>query len=116
LVPVSSNGGITLYQGNSPGALGIFTPLDGLSGRLDRQREEATRAASAGAGRTLDAVEADAWWGRRAVRVRAADPGGTAVLLARRLGLLLSSREMGLDAAPALDANPRRWMAPLPFG
>ena len=72
LVPVSSNGGITLYQGNGPGALGIFTPVEGLSGRLDRQRDEATRTASAVAGKRLDDVEADAWWGRRALRVRIA--------------------------------------------
>ncbi len=114
-VPVSSNGGITLYHGNGPGATGIFTPPRALSGRLDTQREEATLVARERTARPLDPVEADRWWGREALRARVEDPAGTARLLAWRFWLLLDSYEHSLDYAPALDANPWRWSAPIPF-
>lgn len=115
LVLISSNAGITLYHGNGPGALGIYTPAGGLSGRLETQRQEATEAARARTGRDLDEVEADRWWGAQALRARAADPRGTARLLGRRLWLLLDNREHGLDYNAALDRNPWRFVAPLPF-
>jgi len=115
LVLISSNGGITLYHGNGPGALGIYTPAEGLSGRLDTQRQEATTLARARSGLELDEVEADRWWGREALRARLADPAGTVLLVARRLWLLLDNREHGLDDNPSLDRNPWRFVAPLPF-
>jgi pentatricopeptide repeat protein len=114
-VPISSNGGITLYHGNGPGATGVFTPPRGLSGRLDTQREEATRLAQVRSGRPLDPVEADAWWGREAARARLDDPLGTARLIAWRVLLLLDNHEHGLDYAPALDTSPWRFVAPVPF-
>ncbi len=115
LVPVSSNSGITLYHGNGPGATGGFTLPAGFTGSLATQRREATDVARARSGRDLDPVEADGWWGREAVRVRASDVPGTVVLLARRVLLLLDNTEHGLDYNPALDADPWRWAAPLPF-
>jgi tetratricopeptide (TPR) repeat protein len=108
LVLISSNGGITAYQGNGPGAEGIFTRTQGLSGRIEAQRQEATTLARQRSGLELDPVEADGWWGREALRVRAADPLGTVKLLAFRLALLLDSREHSLDYSPALDTNPWR--------
>jgi hypothetical protein len=114
-VAVSSNGGVTLYHGNAPGAIGIAHYSPGLSSGLPGQRPAATRLASFFAGRELDAVEADRYWGREAVRARLADPLDTAVLLGRRVGLVLSSVELTLDYAPALDAAPWRWLAPIPF-
>lgn len=114
-VPVSANMGITLYHGNGPGAEGIFTPALGLSGAIDRQRAEATAEASRRAGSVLDDVQADRWWGREAVRVRLADPAGTLGLLVRRATLIAASSEIGLDYAPRIDANPIRFMAPVPF-
>ena len=115
LVPISSNGGITLFHGNGPGAVGIFAKPAGLSGRVMDQRQEATAVARARTGLPLDDVEADGWWGREAVHVRLSDPFGTLLLVGRRVLLLADSAEHGLDYAPDLDENPWRFAAPLSF-
>jgi tetratricopeptide (TPR) repeat protein len=106
-VLISSNGGLTSYHGNGPGALGVYTPPRGFSGDLLRQREEATLLARRHGGPELDPVEADRWWGREALRTRARDPLGTLELLVRRTAMTLDSHEYGLDYAPGLDGN--RW-------
>jgi Tfp pilus assembly protein PilF len=71
--------------------------------------------ASAGTGRELDAVEADRWWGSEAVSTRLADPAGTVSLIVRKVLLLAGSPELSLDYAPAIDDNPWRHAAPMPF-
>ena len=116
LVPVSSNGGITAYHGNGPGALGVYTHPYGFSFDLSRQREEATRHARARSGLQLDAVEADSWWGRQALETRLEEPLNSVGLLAWRTALTLGSRELGLDYPPALDPNPWRATIRLPGG
>jgi len=114
-VPISANGGITLYHGNGPGALGVYTPPAGFSGAIELQRDEARRIASAETGRMLDDVDADRWFAHRALAARWSDPVATMALVARRAVLTLDTAEHGLDDAPALDLNPWRWGAPLPF-
>ncbi|HJQ97574.1 MAG TPA: tetratricopeptide repeat protein, partial [Candidatus Polarisedimenticolaceae bacterium] len=115
LVPVSANGGVVFWLGNAPGAIGVYTPSPGFSGKLATQQQEAIAEGSARAGRALDAVEADRFWLREGLRARAGDVLGTAVLLARRAALTFDDAEHGLDYAPGLDENPVRWAAPLPF-
>ena len=115
LVAVSSNAGVTAYHGNSPGALGTYTPVDGLSGSVGSQREEATAFARQQSGLDLDAVEADRWWGRQALRARMDEPLGTAGLLLRKAFLLVDSHEHALGQSPALDPNPWRRAFPLPW-
>ena len=115
LVPVSANGGVVFWLGNAPGAIGVYTPSPGFSGKLATQQQEAIAEASARAGRALDAVEADRFWLREGLRVRAGDVSGTAILLARRAALTFDDAEHGLDYAPGLDRDPIRWAAPLPF-
>ncbi len=114
-VPVSANGGMTLYHGNGPGAAGIGWFVRGMTGRLEEQQREATRLASFHAERGLDPVEADGWWARQAVRARLDDVGGTIGLVARRAALLVSNEELALDYAPDLDVAGWRRLAPLPF-
>jgi tetratricopeptide (TPR) repeat protein len=114
-VLVSSNGGLTLFHGNGPGALGIFTPATGFSGSVAKQQEEATLLARTRTGKELDAVDADRYWGREAVRTRLNDPLGTLELAGRRVLLVLDNYEHSLDDAPALDDNPWRLASPLPF-
>jgi Flp pilus assembly protein TadD len=114
-VLISANGGLTLYHGNGPGALGIYTPAAGFSGSVATQRDEATLLARTRTGKQLDAVDADRFWGREAMRVRRSEPLGTLELLARRMFLVLDNYEHSLDDAPALDANPWRFAFPVPF-
>lgn len=117
LVPVTSNAGITAWHGNAPGARGVYTHAAGFRGSIATQREEATRLARKLSGdRGLDAVEADRWWGRRALAARLDDPAETLSLLGRRVLLTLGSRETGLDALPAGDLNPARPAWPGPSG
>jgi pentatricopeptide repeat protein len=73
-----------------------------------RQREEATALARHLSGLDLDPVEADGWWGGRALHTRWENPGESAALFGRRLLLTLDSHEYALDYAPELDANPWR--------
>ncbi len=115
LVAISSNGGLTLYHGNGPGAVGAYVHPEGFSGQIATQREEAAAMARSLSGRAMDEVEADRWWGRQALRARLADPLGSVALFARKLFLLFDDHEHGLDYPPALDANPLRWIAPVPF-
>jgi tetratricopeptide (TPR) repeat protein len=113
-VPVSSNGGITAYHGNGPGAHGVYTHPAGFSFDLGRQREEATEQARRRSGLPLDDVEADGWWGRQALATRLSRPLDTVGLLAWRFALVLDNHEHGLDYSPGLDPNP--WRLTLRFG
>lgn len=115
LVPISSNGGITAYHGNGPGAQGTYKMPDGFSGSLSEQRQEATSLARSLSGRELDPVGADRWWGRQALRTRLSDPAGSLRLLGRRLLLLFDNHEHGLDEHPSLDRNPWRLKVRLPW-
>jgi tetratricopeptide (TPR) repeat protein len=106
---------VVFWLGNAPGAIGVYTPVAGFTGALHTQQQEAITEGSARAGRTLDALESDTFWWREGLRARAADPWGTITLMARRAILTLDNAEHGLDYAPALDANPLRFAAPVPF-
>jgi tetratricopeptide (TPR) repeat protein len=114
-VLVSANGGVTFYTGNAPGAdvHGTQRP-PGTTGAVGTQREEVTRVANQISGLSMDAVEADGWWARRAVEARLDDPLGTLKLLVRRAALFVSNAELSLAFAPAMDPNPLRWAAPYP--
>jgi len=115
LVPISGNGGLTLYHGNGPGAEGVFKHPAGMSGDVGVQRQEATAMASRLAARALDPVDADRYWGREAVRQRVTEPIDTLRLGWNRLALLLGTREIALDEAPALDPNPWSRATFVPF-
>lgn len=115
-VPVSSNAGLTLYHGNGPGALGIFTPVAGFSSRVDSQKDEATRIARERTGDPgLDAVQADRWWARQALATRLRSPGDTARLFFRKMTMTMAGDEIGLDYHPGIDDNRWRHTAPFSF-
>jgi len=114
-VPISANMGLTLYHANGAGAEGMPKTPAKMSIAADVQRASATAEASRLLGRELDPVEADRYWGRQAVRERLSEPFGTLRLAWNRLALLLGTREIALDEAPALDPNPWSRATFVPF-
>ena len=115
-VPITTNAGITFWQGNNPNAEGVFSIPEGFTGSITTQREEARRIASEGAGRPLDDAAASSYWMGKGLSFLAANPGRTLVLVGRKALLALSSVEQPLEYSPRLDANPFRRLMPLPFG
>jgi len=114
-VPISANGGLTLYHGNGPGAEGVFRQAARISSNPSAQRQAATAAASRRSGLEMDAVDADRYWGRQAVRERLSAPLGTLVLVLKRLVLLLGTSEIALNETPAIDPNPWSRATFVPF-
>jgi len=114
-VPVSANAGLTLYHGNGPRAAGVFTQPAKMSSNANTQRQAATAAASRRSGVELDAVDADRYWGRQAVAERLSAPWNTLVLFLKRTALLLGTREIALNEAPAIDPNPWSRATFVPF-
>ncbi len=113
-VLVSTQGGITFWQGNNPAARGGFSVPEGFSGSIATQREEARALAglppSAG-----DAAISRRWF-RRGLAFLGEDPARAARLVARKASLALDAREHGLEYAPHLDTSPLRPFLPVSFG
>ncbi len=115
LILVSTNGGITFYQGNHPGAGGVFGAPEGFSGSIFTQREESRAIAEKEVGRPLRDSEVSAFWFRRGMRFAAGDPARWLALEGRKLLLAASNTEIPLEVHPRLDGNPARFLAPAPF-
>lgn len=114
-VLVSTNGGITFYQGNNPLASGVFANPEGFTGSIATQREESRRIAESETGRTLGDGEVSSFWFRKGLAYLAGDPAHAAALEFRKLLFAVASEEQPLEYNPRLDANPARWLVPLPF-
>jgi tetratricopeptide (TPR) repeat protein len=114
-VLVTTNGGITFWQGNNPAAEGVFATPDGFTGSIATQRDEARRIASEASGGALSDAGASAYWFARGRAYLAGEPARAAALVARKAMLAIADSEQPLVYSPRLDANPLRRLAPLPF-
>ncbi len=114
-VLVATNGGITYWHGNNPGAVGVFATPEGFTGAVATQQDEAKAIAEAETGRTLTDGEVSAHWFRKGLREAAARPAHAAALAVRKALLAAASEEQPLEYGVRLDRNPARWLAPLPF-
>lgn len=111
----ATNGGITFWQANNPGAVGVYSTPEGFSGSIASQRDESRRLAEAEEGRPLDDGEVSRHWFAKGRAFLAAHPGHAAWLTGRKLLLAVASPEQPLEYSPRLDTNPVRWLMPLPF-
>jgi len=114
-VLISTNGGITFYQGNNPVAGGVFSAPEGFSGSVFTQRQESRALAERETGTPLTDSEVSRFWLRKGVAFLASEPGRAARLVGRKLAFALDDYEQPLEYAPSLDPNPIRFLVPLPF-
>lgn len=114
IVIVSSNGGVTFYQGNNEQAIGLFSAGE-LSGVIHRQRAESRRIAERETSRELSDSEVSGFWFRKGTAFALDQPLGWFVLELRKAFLALDDYEHGLNYDPELDRNPLRWLFPVSF-
>jgi tetratricopeptide (TPR) repeat protein len=113
---ISSQGGITFYQGNNPAARGHFTPLwrEGFSGMPERQAAEEKAIAEQAAGRQLSRSETSAYWFRRGFEFMGDDPVALMRLLFLKLLRFLSSHELSTEYDLYVERG-EAWLLWLPF-
>jgi tetratricopeptide (TPR) repeat protein len=90
-VPITSNGGINFYIGNSEIATGGYEKPEELDIIADPDGEA---IAEADVGRDLSPSEVSSYWFGRAGRFISANPGAWASLLVRKLAFVMSSYEL----------------------
>lgn len=112
---VSANGGIAFWQANNPNAFGVYSTPDGFTGSIGTQREESQHLAEAEAGRALTESEVSRHWSAKGRAFLLEDPARAAALIGRKLLFAAASAEQPLEYSPRLDANPVRFLMPLPF-
>jgi len=90
-VPITSNGGLNFYIGNSEIATGGYEKPEGLDIITDPDGEEIAEAAVGG---ELSPSEVSSWWYARARRYIGEHPAEWLKLLARKLAFVMSSYEL----------------------
>ena len=92
-VLISSNGGENLYIGNNPNAAGVFSLVEGLSGDIEYQNEEATTLAATNIGRSVKRSEVSNYWLHEAMSFVRNQPRAFVKLLAKKLSFVFSGTE-----------------------
>ena len=114
-VLVSTNGGVTCYQGNNPNAVGVFSTPPGFSGKISQQREESRRLAEAETGQPMGDGAVSSFYFGKASAYLVGDPMHAAALVAKKLMLAVANEEQPLEYNQRLDFNSFRLLFPLPF-
>ncbi len=93
-IPVTANGGMAMWAGNSPHATGIYTQLPFLSNPVpEREAEEYRVEASRRAGRELTLAQSGTYWTGETARRWLEEPGAMLRLSARKLRLWFHATE-----------------------
>jgi tetratricopeptide (TPR) repeat protein len=98
-VPVSSQGGLNFYLGNSPGATGVYWNLGEVyQGRpAELNRDMATLVAQEYEGRPMKPSEVSRWWLLNSLAWLRDHPGEGAKLYWRKFRLLVNDYEVSLN-------------------
>lgn len=104
-IPVTAHSGITMRQGNSPVAQGVYTRIAGVSASRDRMHEDAARVFRDATGRDGNWGEVDRYFRGQALAVLTRDPIGAAILMTKKAWWLLSSRNYDDQHPVVLEAE-----------
>jgi tetratricopeptide (TPR) repeat protein len=104
-VPISSQGGITFLQGNSPESRGLYRPVDGFSGSPLSQEKEEKSLAEKAVGHPLDAAGVSSYWFHRGLEMILARPGDFLSLLQLKLLRWFSSHEYSTEYSLGLERD-----------
>jgi tetratricopeptide (TPR) repeat protein len=118
LIPVSSQGGVTFYQGNNPRAEGTFSQPEGFTGNKATQQREATELAEHATGRELSHRQVDSYWYGRGLSFLKGNPDKALRLWCRKLMYWISSNELSSEytLVAERDSTWAIWLFPFPFG
>jgi tetratricopeptide (TPR) repeat protein len=109
-LPLSGQGGITFYQGNNPGSMGLYNVVPGFSGSPELQPKEEKEIAERETGRVLRRSEVSAHFFRKGLGFIVSQPGRWLVLEARKLGALLGDYEASTEHSLYLERRQVPWL------
>ena len=117
-VLISSQGGITFYQGNTPKSRGLYRAADGFSGSPLTQMEEEKALAEKEVGHPLRPSEVSGFWFGKGLQVISAQPGAALNLLQMKLLRWFSSIEYSTEYSQSIERSELAtlWIPFLPFG
>lgn len=96
-LPLSGQGGLTFYQGNNPGAMGLYSVAPGFSGSPGTQAAEEQSLAERETGRSMRRSETSAHFLRKGLAFIAASPGAWLVLEGRKILALSGDYEASTE-------------------
>jgi tetratricopeptide (TPR) repeat protein len=117
LLPLSGQGGTTFYQGNNPGAAGMYNVAPGFSGAPESQAIEEQAIAERETGRAMRRSETSAHFLRKGLAHITSSPGAWLALEARKLAALLGDYEAPTEYSLYLERDQVPWLRilALPF-
>jgi tetratricopeptide (TPR) repeat protein len=96
-VLISSHGGLNFLVGNGPGANGVYRVIPGITPDIGGQTRDSKKVAEEAEGRPLSARDVSAHFARQAWVWIERNPADAALLLLRKIHLLLSGDEAPLN-------------------
>lgn len=113
-IPITAHGGITLRQGNSPEADGIYTPISGISQTRETMHADALALYETAAGSRGGYAEVDRFFRRQAWGFLASDLSHSIWLVTRKFYWFLTGRHYSDIVYPTLEQKDG-WVHLLPL-
>jgi len=109
---IRGGAGVTLAQGNQPGAEGVYTPVPGIDTRRDRMHRDVMRIYQEATGGEKSWAAADRFFREQATAFWRSDPARAAGLAMRKLWLFLTSQNYSDIYSPNAEIadGMNRWL------